>query len=482
MHPIALTASPWTRWTLPFALITSLVVLSWPQPVQADAFATSLRGLGGYALLRQGDPHGAWSLFDSALAVDPNDPLLLQGMAEVSLFQRDTATWERCTALLEAQGQQDRLRWLAARQAHANGQWSAALAGYAICLTDPAWAAWADTPIEALYRELGDRPFAGLVRGLAETQPHLAGPIELRLESFRLRYGVPSEWDLAPITGPELESAVRAAWDQRAYPQARTLLESAALQAPRDPHIQVLLREQMLVEMNQTPVPPARRRIPAGAIVNSWSGESGWELGGLLPQDLPVAGPLKQYWDGMLAINAVSERYYLQLMQQMETLKVSADKNVQERNAYGLHADLTTLFELVDNALFMSAEEVAAMQRLGVPHGFEAFAAKVREYQDLRTAAFTDLKQLLLTQNPEWAEHCRAKAQRLDPMAEEAAGLFFRAYERAPQEWKTPPASEPEAAGETAEGEASLVDPEDAEARLQAKENEEWEKLLDKYR
>lgn len=463
---------PLTDWALPLIMATSLALIALPRQAQADDFTTSLRGFGGYAMLRQGDLHGASDFFRTAYAQQNHDPLILQGLGEVAIFEHDATTLATCRGLLLQAGATDRLAWLDARQAHAQGDWGKALMQYSTFLTRQEWAGMALESIQAIHFEVGDRPFRALLSGLARTDAAAAD----RLAQFNPQWvantyaddasdAVPQPWQAEAYVAANdlstIEEAVRDFWRIRQDAAARALLASAAERYPRDPQLQALLKEQLLVESNMRPVPPAKRTLPAGSLANTWAGESGWELASHMPADLPLAGPLAAYWDQLTAIFQVSEGYYLGLMREFQQLKSDIDTNVQQRSAGGLMENLAHFNMLVQGAITMSEREVASTGQLPIPYGFEAFAARLREYQDLRTSAFADLQSLVRTQRTDYADSAKTKAAGLVPLAEEAVRLFLQAYDRSPQEWKVEPQPEPvaeDASGEPVLEESSIME------------------------
>ncbi|MCG3152804.1 MAG: hypothetical protein GEEBNDBF_02108 [bacterium] len=455
---------PLTDWALPLIMATSLALIALPGQAQADDFATSLRGFGGYAMLRQGDLHGASDFFRTAYAKQNHDPLILQGLGEVAIYEHDATTLAACRGLLLQVGATDRLAWLDARLAHARGEWGNALAQYSVFLTRQEWAGMALESIQAIHFEVGDRPFRALLSGLASTDAAAAD----RLAQLNPRWVASSYADEATDSAPQpwqaeayvaandlptIEQAVREFWRTRQDAAARALLASAAERYPRHTQVQALLKEQLLVESNLQPVPPAKRTLPAGSLASTWSGESGWEFAGMMPRDLALAGPLATYWGQLSAIFNVSEGYYLGLLREFQQLKTDIDSNVQSRSAGGLMENLAHFNMLVQGAITMSEREITSTGQLPIPYGFEAFAAKLREYQDLRTSAFADLQSLVRTQRTDYADSAKAKAEGLVPLAEEAVRLFLQAYDRSPQEWKVEP--KPESAEGGLVGEAA---------------------------
>lgn len=440
---------PLSHWALPLILATSLGLFALPSRALAADFSTSFRGLGGYALLRQGDIAGAGEFFRSAFEQNQEDPLILQGMAEVAIFERDVVTLQDCRHRLTLLHATESLSWLTAREAHTAGQWAAALAGYSAFLDQPAWTAAATDAIQAIHLKLGNLPFRAVIAGLGTTNPEAATAIN-RLNGSWTQVAAerpaPQPWEAQAYVAahdlPTIEQAVRAFWAERQESAASSLLAAAAERHPRDARVQSLLKEQLLIESNHLPVPPAKRRLPAGAMATTWAGESGWEFAGLMPSDMPLGGPLAAYWEAMDATFAVSEGYYSNLLGEFEQLKSDIEVNVQTRSAGKLMQNIAHFNTLVEGAITMSEREIQTTNGLPVPQGFQAFAAKLLEYQNLRTAAFADLRQLIRTQNTDYADAARAKADQLQPLAEEAVSLFMQAYARSPIEWKTPP--EPE--------------------------------------
>lgn len=487
---------PLTDWALPLIMATSLALMAFPGQAEADDFTTSVRGFGGYAMLRQGDLHGASDFFRTAFAQHNHDPLILQGLGEVAIYEHDATTLATCQGLLLQAGATDRLAWLEARLAHARGEWGTALAQYSAFLTRPEWAGMALDSIQAIHLEVGDRPFRALLSGLTNTNATAAD----RLAQCNPRWVANTYADDAADTAPQpwqaeayvaandlstIEEAVRELWRTRQDAAARALLASAADRYPRNSEVQALLREQLLIESNLRPVPPAKRTLPAGSLATAWSGESGWEFASHMPADLPLAGPLATYWSQLTAIFQVSEGYYLGLLREFEQLKTDIDANIKERSAGGLMENLAHFNMLVQGAITMSEREIASSGQLAVPPGFEAFATKLREYQDLRSGAFLDLQQLVQTQRTDYAEAAKEKALRLEGLGEAAISLFLQAYDRSPQEWKVEPAApevgltgeEDEANTEGAHWEAGNAEQEGgsvSDAEVEASINEGW--------
>jgi|GEM_PF-3615846 len=444
---------PLSHWALPLILATSLGVFALPNRALADEFTTSFRGLGGYALLRQGDIHGAGEFFRSAFKQNQEDPLILQGLAEVAIFEHDAATLQDCRTRLTILHANDSLAWLHAREAQVAGRWADALAGYSAFLNQPAWSGPATDAIQTIHMKLGNLPFRAVVSGLTTTNPTAAEAINALNGTWihaAPEQPVPNPWEAKAYVAshdlPTIEQAVRDFWSTRQETAAGTLLAAAAERHPRDARVQLLLKEQLLIESNHLPVPPAKRKLPAGAMATAWAGESGWEFGGLMPADLPLSGTLANYWGGLEATFDVSEGYYLNLLGEFEQLKVEIDANVKTRSAGKLMKNIQHFNTLVEGAITMSEREIQNTGALPVPAGFEAFATKLREYQNLRTAAFMDLQALIRTQNTDYAEAARLKADRLQGLAEAAVSEFMTAYAKAPAEWKAPPAPEPEPA------------------------------------
>ncbi|HYE76582.1 MAG TPA: hypothetical protein VEI97_01220 [bacterium] len=453
MRQPQLLVTPFAHWTVPVVVGTTLFLMSLPAPARASTFDTAAGALGGYALLRQGDVAGAYDVFADHHAEDPADALTLQGLAEAALYRGRFDEAAGHMAVLERQGEHDRVAYLEARQAHAEGRWSAALAGYARCLWRPGWEAWVLPPLEALYTHLGDLPFTALVNALAVSDTALADVLEGPREVFRFKTGYrpPRESDALPATPwqpaefvaqtpwAEVEAAIRGFWAERDTVAATNLLNAAAQAHPRDARVQSLVKLGLLQDANKIPVPPARRKIPVAA---GGAGAGGFsaDLGILSGYgDVPAYGALRPYVIGMLEIEAASDTYIATLVEEIFAWHRSMQAHCSANDGAGIAQDMAWVYSIVQDELAWSQRETAATDALPVPPGFEQYARKVRELQDLRTSALTDLLNCIPTQDEPLLISAETKIAQLHQLRDGLVAEFLRAYDAAPEHYRVPP-------------------------------------------
>ncbi|MEO7993168.1 MAG: hypothetical protein ABI743_02115 [bacterium] len=450
MRAATLCLKPFTRLAWPLMLATGLILWHVPQRANADTFRTFFGGTGGYQLLYQGDINGARSYFESAHEDVPDDPLILQGLAEVAMYQHDLPKADGYISQLEDMHESVRVYWLRARRAHSLGQWAGALEGYGACAVEDMWRDPATHAAEAIWEELGDEAYARVLDGVATENPVAAAPLQDLLGEWRTVHGIDPNaehraaaepWDAQAFANenewPAIEVAINAFWDNRDEVAADRLLQAGLAHYPRDNRAQTLYRASLLRGANFIPVPPAPRRVPGSEVGQFLAPDETFDYMSKFPSDLTFGGALQTYWSNLGEITAVSSQYGNQIAGQLAALREDLKTNTASGSCDALVNNLVQLDNLTAQASGMIVSEQQALQSLPAPPGFENFHKSLYTIENKQLEIFDAIRRMIRTADLATGQAALKMAQEdLPALVDKSIGEFMSAYGRAPAEWR----------------------------------------------